>query len=285
MKKLFASLVYSNVYAVLLIVALLLKSWAILRSNQPFFTYEVLLVLSATLFLYPLHRIYGLQSIPQAFKTDRHSFAERYKKAMYTLVILGALLSLWFVSKISLDRLWVHAPVALLAIAYVFPVIPAQKGKLKLREIPFVKSVFIAAVVSYLTIVFPYWGKADVGVLWSLFMGSTFFLIAVTIPFDIRDYGGDKAAGLQTMPVRLGVDKATKVALFANVLFTVFNFVSFFFFDAYSLLVFIVLWVSEIIADVYIRKAKPMKDDLWYALAIEGNIIIQSILVLGAILI
>jgi 4-hydroxybenzoate polyprenyltransferase len=283
MKKLLAFLVYSNVYAVVLIAALLLKSWVILNQDSPFFTSKVLLVLSATLFLYPLHRVYGLRSIPEAYKSERHRFAEKYKIAMYMLVIIGALLSLWFVSEVSLAELWMHIPVGLLALGYVLPVIPTRKGWLKLREVPFAKSVFIALVASYLTVVFPYAGKDDAGVLLSLFMSSIFFLLAVTIPFDIRDYGGDKAAGLATIPVRLGIEKAIKVALFANVLFTVLNFVAFFFFDAYSLLVFIALWVSEIVADVFIRKAKPLNNDLWYALAVEGNIILQSLLVLVAV--
>ena len=283
MKKLFAFLVYSNVYAVVLIAALLLKSWSILGPGTPFFVPEVLLVLSATLFLYPLHRVYGLRSIPEAFKSERHYFAEKHKKAMYTLVSLGALLSLWFVSKVYLAELWIHTPVGLLALGYVLPVIPTRKGLLKLREVPFAKSVFIALVASYLTVVFPYAGKADAGALGSLFFSSTFFLLAVTIPFDIRDYGGDKAAGLCTIPVKLGIDKAIKMALFANVLFTALNFVAFFFFDAYSLPVFLALWISEVVADVYIRKAKPTNTDLWYAMAIEGNIILQAIFVSAAV--
>lgn len=282
MKKWVDFFFYSNLYAVVLITALIYQSF--LLNGVPFsWTPEVAVLVCGTLFVYPFHRVNGLKSIPDASKMERHYFAQNHSVFIYGLSLVGLIGAGYYTLQLSLNDWLLLIPVGFISVAYILPIVP-QNGKwIKIRELPYLKVFFIAVVVAYLTVVFPLQKNIDWKGLTFLAFSRSLFLIAITIPFDIRDYGIDKLQGIQTLPVKFGIEKSKSIAVFINIFFTLFSFVQFFSLGLISLAVFFAFWISETYADVFIKKADPTKSEHWFSIYVEGAILVQTALVVLAI--
>ncbi|NEQ49467.1 MAG: UbiA family prenyltransferase [Leptolyngbya sp. SIO3F4] len=271
-------LVYGNLYPVVLIAALLLTScW--LYDLPLEWTGEIAFVLAGTLFLYPAHRVFGVHYIPPDERSERHCFAHTNRYVLGSISVLGALGAFIALRYIPPMRLSALVPFGIISMAYVFPMVYVRGRWIRLREVPYLKVVWIAATVSWLTAVFPFLGEAPVEALASNALARFFFLVALTLPFDIRDYAADKRQGIQTLPVVWGIDRTRKVALLSNVCFTLVNLVAYLSLELFPLAVFLALWVSEIIADVFIQRSEPLKSEWFFAARVEGSIVIQCVLV------
>ena len=108
-------------------------------------------------------------------------------------------------------------PFFLLTLFYIVPFGGRLRG---LRNLPGFKLFLIAAVWSGVTVLFPIWvndlfldGKA-----WLLFLQRFLFVLAITIPFDIRDLQLDDP-DLATLPQTIGVMRSKLLALGALLIF------------------------------------------------------------------
>src|SRR5690606_33529009 len=105
-------------------------------------------------------------------------------------------------------------PAIIIVLGYIIPVIPVKKKWFRLRDIPAIKAVLIAITVSYLTSVLPmllsesYSNKILIH-----FAERFFFILAITIPFDIRDQKFDSHSFLKTLPLLIGEKKAKLVSV------------------------------------------------------------------------
>lgn len=131
------------------------------------------------------------------------------KRKQIILSGLGLLLTLLFVilRGFELKTFLYLAVLGLLSFCYSLPF-----SGLGLRAIPFLKLFLIAFV----------WAGASVGLLLVvhhdfsqhifLFLAVVFFVIGITIPFDIRDQSTDEAE-LRTIPQIIGIKAAQKMAI------------------------------------------------------------------------
>ena len=86
---------------------------------------------------------------------------------------------------------WV-IPAAIISAGYTIPLLPTAHGWQRFRDIPLAKPLIISIVASYLTFGFPVfeqWGMQALFTksMFPLFAERMLFLLAVTIPFDLRD--------------------------------------------------------------------------------------------------
>ena len=129
-------------------------------------------------------------------------------KAVIVVAFIGMIASACLLDK----KLWFWlVPPALIAIGYSMPVFARARWQ-RLRDVPFLKLVLIGTVVSFVTVTLPYLSAYDVQSLKStkhllLFAGRVFFILAITIPFDIRDMNYDGKFGLKTLPLTMGVKR------------------------------------------------------------------------------
>jgi hypothetical protein len=110
------------------------------------------------------------------------------------------------------DLLFVF-PFFLLTLFYVFPGAKNFKG---LRGLPGLKLFLIALVWAGMTVLFPL-RAGDVPFRvgeWVVFIQRFLLILAITLPFDIRDLQFD-AEGLATLPQTLGIANSKKVAFVA----------------------------------------------------------------------
>ena len=276
MKRLYHLFIYSNCYTVVVIAAL------IVSSNYLYYSSFVLhiadwFILSGTLFLYTLHRLYALYKKPNS-SIHRLQKAAEIKNSIIVLCGIGLATSIITGFYLTKEEVAKMIPVIVLGALYSFPVfkvfnLPA------LREIPILKPFIIALTVAYATTfaLLP----VNAAVL-SLFILRFLFLSAVTLPFDIRDITIDKNEKIKTPAVLLGVQKTKNTALLFNAVFTGVNITVYLFTDLYSFSVLIAFWLSEFYTSYYIYKINKHQNDSYYTYHFEGGIILQSILVIAA---
>ncbi len=127
-------------------------------------------------------------------------------------------------------------------IATLFYVIPIKKKVNGLRQVPGLKLFLISFSWAGITLYFPIQeaGFLEVSNLWLYIAQRFFFIMAITIPFDIRDAQFDLPK-LATIPQVLGVNKAKMMAVVAVF---VFIWIDFFLLDTSSVMFIVDLTIA-----------------------------------------
>lgn len=107
---------------------------------------------------------------------------------------------------------WLLVPMGALSTTYVIPIIPFYKNCPSLRDIPYVKIFIIGLVWSLIIVGLPMLDtqsilKIDIKLILALTQ-NFLFIIAITLPFDVRDIKFDEITNLKTIPRLIGVKKS-----------------------------------------------------------------------------
>ena len=162
-------------------------------------------IASCIFLLYSFQRLYKIQT-----NTSNPKRLHWYAKYIHFIYgsIFTALLVVGFASfylEFTLDYLLVNLLMGILAVAYIVPIFG-----LPLRKIPVLK-IFLVAFVWTFFLFLPtdfHWNQFDFK--WMGLM--VLFFIAITIPFDIRDYRLDSLS-MKTIPQMVGVNYAKWLAV------------------------------------------------------------------------
>ncbi|KUG06225.1 hypothetical protein ASU33_02335 [Solirubrum puertoriconensis] len=178
------------------------------------------LVFVATLLVYNLNgaRRHNLRLPPNVPARRRWIVQHRPLLLVVVLGSAAAVLALYFTSPFIERLTWFLAHLALLSLAYSWPVLPGRNGGRRrgLRDIPGLKTLLIGYVWSAVTVWLPALCleqslvSAPVGL---LFARRFFFILAIALVFDLRDISRDRRAGTATLPVLLGYERGRYVAL------------------------------------------------------------------------
>jgi len=273
--------VYSNIFVAICSVALTHLSYILLDISRVNEEPVLLFVFCATYFVYNMQRIVRLRYSKLIGKNIgvRLSWMVRNRAFLLTsslfMILVGGL------SLLSLNQrsLLLIAPLAILSVLYVVPFIPAQEKKISLRKWPFLKVFIIALVWTFVTVMIPYvdeYGFVN-------FTSSNFrltlitrflFVLAITLPFDIRDLSADYDNHLKTIPAVIG-KKATVVV--SEILLLVYwgvKFYQFYALNQLSLAQFIALSISMILIMIIIAFAVKKRPELYYSGIVEGTMLI-----------
>jgi 4-hydroxybenzoate polyprenyltransferase len=206
----FKAIIQSNIYIALAAVSLTIETQIQLGMKPQWHPY-LFIIFFATLFEYNLHRLITILSNKEALNSEKHRWVRENLKSFYVLVSLsvaGFAVVAMFAKK---EVLMTFAPIAFLTIFYSIPVFGHKKNLFRLREIPFLKIFLIAAVWSASTIFLPIvqsensFGMAHVS---AILIERFLFILAITIPFDIRDLEADRHEGLKTIPIALNAKRS-----------------------------------------------------------------------------
>lgn len=222
-------------------------------------------VFFATLFTYNFQRRLG------DLRDDR-----RYSKTEWTFMAIGLAGMALLVFELKAIHLPFFAFAGFLSILYAYPVIPWRKGKISLRQVPYLKLWLIVIVWIIGTCIPPLLAAIPVGQigLYALMQGA--FILALTIPFDLRDMKIDFPEQ-RTIPQLLGV-KRSKVlagcALLASLsLALLMNYL-----ELLSASIILDHAVVSAMAGFLIFKATPQRPDLFFALGVDGMLLLQGFL-------
>ncbi len=215
LRKLFRFYVFSNIHVAVSTASLAMTGHLFFRfpivDNYVYFTFF------STLLAYQFIRIFegctcGVASVARIFRKQKTG-----SKILGLSALSG---TIFFALQTGWKQLWILIPSTLLTLWYAIPVFHYKGKRISMRNYPGIKIVSIALVWAVNTVLFPLQQHLDDVRIWVFFVQVFLLIIALVIPFDIRDKDKDPEH-LQTLPQRIGVTKAKNIGIFVLLLFFV----------------------------------------------------------------
>jgi 4-hydroxybenzoate polyprenyltransferase len=236
----------------------------------------LIFVFCATFLLYNIHKPITYWLKKEFIANPRFQNTKRFEAPLSILTFVAALICFecFFLFKQTGQQTVIIS--GTLSLAYV---IPFLKGK-RLRDVPYLKIILISVVWALVCVMLP---VSIVGRGWGIpeslmFLEKAFYIFALTIPFDIRDMKWDAETGVKTIPLSIGAEKAKLWASYAIVAsFSIVCVLSYF--SVYTLNQYIVIIFSLILSEYLIHKTQADNSNLFYYGLIDGQLIVQSLLI------
>ena len=270
-------LLYSNLWIAICAAAMTAQSFYLLLGEIP--SSPLLgFVFCSTLVLYAMHRIIGMSKVKAFQDQGRYAVIVQFKRHMLIYSGIAALGGIYFFFNLQrTTQLFCLLPVVIGA-AYVLPVL--QRGR-RLRDFGPLKIFLIAIIWPSVTVLLP---ALEAGLfpnilIPGLFLEKVFFLLAITIPFDIRDATIDFQQGVKTLPILVGIPNAKKLGLLAlvlSILMTTVLYYSGIFTEGN----FLALLANGLSVGILLYFFSNVKHDYFYTGMLDGTMLLQSLLVI-----
>jgi len=275
------TLIHSNIYISLAAALFTVETQIQLGMNPEWYPY-LFLIFFATLCEYNIHRFITVLTHKDALNSEKHKWVKDNLIAFYALVFLSVAGFIVTALMAKKEVLLTLAPIAALTLLYSIPVYGNKKSIFRLREIPYLKIFIIAFTWSATTVLLPiiHTGRSFDSVHIGLMLAERFvFILAITIPFDIRDMDADRIARTKTIPLLLG-EKRSLIMSYASVL--LFLAISLF---HYSMLnqafIAMAMVISAISTFIFLKWDKAKRSSLYHYAILDGTILLQGLLVIG----
>lgn len=212
LKRILDFYIFSNIHvalAVFCLVKITLLPYGVTSNTIPFFC------LFSTITAYNLIRILRVEEVQPWF----FEFIKRYKFVLVFFTVFCALIAFLLIFKFRYATLYWMIPFGLVTLFYVSPFGTIQI-KLSLRYVSFAKLFLIAVSWAGVTVILPL-VQHRINIEFDeiiVFAQRFLFVVAITIPFDIRDMSYDKAE-LKTLPHAIGIEKSKIVGIIFLMLF------------------------------------------------------------------
>ncbi len=276
MKKLLTNfldfILFSNIFIGLCAVAQGLVTYHLLNI-QPNYNLLIMLFFGTVLtYNFSIILINPQKETTSPFKRIRW-FSKNYK--LYKAVTLLSLIScivLFFTLNKAVQLVLIF--LGLVCTIYTLPFIKRGNLKFGIRHLPFVKLFLIATVWALSCVLLPVLQtglQLNIADLSLLIAKRLLFIMALTIPFDIRDLYQDKSLNLKTIPVAYGERKAL---IFCQLLLALYLLMLFGFEKNFTLNV-LALGLTILISGWLIFKANFKKNEYYYFFGLDGLLILQ----------
>ena len=238
----------------------------------------ILVVGLATICMYNLQKLMGLMMFGKDISLlNRPGF----KPLLAGTLISGLLLALsLFFAGIEI-LFWLAFP-ALLSVFYAAPVFPYRGIKIALRGYPYIKIYLILFVWMWVTAIMP-WGLsgAEFSADFMLFFFQrALFLMAILIPFDIRDLQADFTFQ-RTIPQMAGVRTSIKTALLLMAGYAALALIRWQT-GGIEIEILTGLLATGLAGAILIRHTDEQKPDAWFTFLIDSLLWLQPVLILLA---
>lgn len=233
-------------------------------------------VLCSTIWLYSLHRIIGLKRITEETKNERFTSIASLKNIIYPTAVLSFVVSIYFFFNIPTAVQKALIVPALVSILYVVPIFSKNR---RLRDIGIIKIFLIGIIWAWVTTYLPLFelpnGPTDFPYL--LFSVRLLFILAITIPFDIRDLEIDKMSNIKTIPSLIGKNWSI---LISSLLLVICFLIIFFGADYQSLneSYKIGILLSYVYTFFIILVVRNKKHDYYFTGLLDGTMILQFLI-------
>lgn len=200
-------IIYSNLFVALSVAAYTHLTFILYDLPQQNAAIISLMVFCFTYTTYNGQRIFRLKQSSYKDLGERLKWVLKYQKILLvSSIILGiiGLSTLFFINPVCVILI---IPMGAISLFYVVAIPIIKKG---LREIAFMKIYAIAIVWSLIVIGIPFIeanGRNFFDKTFVLaFAQSVLFIVAITLPFDVRDLPFDKQTNLKTIPYVIGIE-------------------------------------------------------------------------------
>jgi 4-hydroxybenzoate polyprenyltransferase len=230
----------------------------------------------ATAALYCGHRVIGLHKVAHIKTSERFNVIRQYRTHIWIYFIVWSVLTIaLFFKYISFELLFWLLPGAIIGVGYVLPFLSDKK---RLRDLGWTKIIMIGWSWAWLTAFIPAYIVADEPLQLAIFQGIErfLFIIAITIPFEIRDIAVDKSIGLVTMPEKLGRKRTLIIGWVLVFFFLVLSFITGFHY--YNIPYAVTAFFIAIFTLVIIHISHRQRDDYFFGGLTDGLMIIALLL-------
>lgn len=277
-------IVFSNFFVSLCVLALTYRTFLyfnLIPSNA-----MLVLVFSATYFIYNFQRLVRMnqKEIDEANIGFRMRWVYKNTQPIILTIVIAAIILVVSLFYLNIKTIIALAIMGFFSVVYVVRFIPYNNKWLTLRDIPFLKIFVIAFVWALVTGLLPIISSKDliqINLQHILFLTKQFlFVVAITIPFDIRDMKYDVEKGIKTFPLVVGVKKI--------IILGILLLLGFIAIASYEFLVLqnitLGLWIAEIIFILAVMflllLSKKQQPELFYSFIIEGTSLLLATTVL-----
>ncbi len=265
LKKYFNFYIYSNIHvaiAVMCLTKITLLQFGIEENLSPLF------VFFSTILSYNAIRFINISKI----RREAATWIKSHKVALLTLNAISFLALIIIAFHIEFESIIVLLPFVLATTLYISPF---RIWKLNLRDVPGLKLFLIAFSFAGVTVLFPIVQNELVitNNIILLFFERFLFVVAITIPFDIRDIDYDNPK-LFTLPQVIGIRKSKIVGIISIVLFLLIGYYRFKVFGNSILIIFLVTIISALLIGFSSKNQSNYYSSFW----LEGIPIIWFIL-------
>lgn len=267
------TLVYSNIW-----IAIGAAAWALqcywIKDIAPDYLI-VLMVFLSTLWVYNLDRLLAYNFFIEG-NSARHDWLLKNKYFLQLMTGLPILPIIFLVFNLSLDQVFYGGQLTIIAVLYALRVFKVKGKYYALRDVPLLKILLIAYV----------WAAATSDFLlveeWNLLEGPSamfwerfFFVLAITLPFDIRDMEMDKQHLVKTVATLFGQTSTLVLAIICLIVSAVIAW------NIYPESIFMMAFLpTMILAGLAILVTKRFKNaDLFFTGGIDALFLLQAILV------
>ncbi len=269
-------ILYSNLWIATAALAMAAQT-QVLLSGQAQATPFLGFVLFATLLLYAVHRIVGLEKARPFREKGRYFIISRFKSHILLYAVLSAMGAAAFFFQLPFCLQLAAVFPSAIALGYVLPVL---KGRRRLRDLSYIKIFLIAIAWSWITVALP---AIELGLGKNIPMAlmaleRSCFIFAITLPFDIRDLEIDRYNEVKTLPAQLGMARTKALALLSLLLMSAFAFLNYHI-DVYGSSTFYALLLSGLLAYGLIQGADKARHDYYFSGLIDGMMIVQFLLI------
>lgn len=266
--------IYSNLFVSFCTTAFTHLTYLVYDLPTENLAFVLLMIFSFTFFTYNGQRLFRLRKKTiQANNVGNHlKWVIQNKNVLSISSSIFLLIGLCCSYFISLYSWAILIPMGLISVFYVVPFHPNNQT---LRTLPYLKIIFIALVWSLIIVGLPFIDSGsffhdtsltDIAI---ALTQTLFFVIAITIPFDIRDLNFDKRIHLKTIPSLIGIKTSillSEVLLCVSVLLL--------FFSIKNETHFYALLIGHIITMIIISFTNKKRKELFFAGLIESSPII-----------
>jgi 4-hydroxybenzoate polyprenyltransferase len=277
LQRFFDFLLFGNVYVALGALCLV-QSTAIQLQLHPSLLPYSLLVFFATLFVYNFQRIFYIPQENSALHSVRRDWIFRNPVTIKILACIGftgVAITFFYV---GFSIVFYLSPLLVLSLAYFAPFVKLRKNALfKLLTLVTVWTM-ATAVVPVLLVHQPLIdSKNGLHLLIRLC-----FMIAICIPFDIRDLKIDEADNISTIPRILGENYTRRLAFIFMIVYIVLIVLAYYL-NHLPLTIFVMLLLSAIINTALVVMSSSKRSEYFFVAGIDGTMILQGVLLIGAV--
>lgn len=271
-------ILYSNLWIALAALSMAAQTQFLL-SDQVTPTPLLGFILFATLLLYAVHRIVGLEKVQPFLEKGRFFVISRFRSHIMIYAAMAAIGAAVFFFQLPFRLQLAAVAPSLIALGYVLPLLGGRK---RLRDLSYLKIFLIAIAWSWITVLLP---ALELGMGWSfpmivMLLERAFFIFAITLPFDIRDLEVDAYNQVRTLPALLGYRRTKLLALFCLLAMAALAGLNRHA-DVYSTGAFAGILLSGLIAFTLIWYSDRVKHDYYFTGLIDGLMALQFGVVWG----
>ena len=199
----------------------------------------------------------------------RFHVIHKYRTHIQVYAFLSLAGICWSIYSLAFDYLLFLLCPFLISCLYVIPFFKRKR----IRDIHYIKIFLIAIVWSWVSVI-PV--LIETGISKEVLIYSfekAIFLLAITIPFDVRDFSIDMKAGLKTLPQVLGVQRSYQLCL----LLLVISSLILYFLIGIKAIGFL---VANLLIGIIICVSKEKSSDYMFSGLLDGSFIVRAILFL-----